>query len=157
MAAPAPELVQSIWRVGDGERLHQAPNVRCAAIGARTIEVLGAPVNGLHKDKMGEFRMLAATEVNGKPVYEKEPSVSHMVWASNGYWYVGKRDELGKQAGWMQVRDSASLPEEISGVWQIWNQADKRWMPSEGLKVTAVGNIQVSISGAMPPSCSLRS
>ena len=102
--APAPELVQSIWRVGDGERLHQAPNVRCAAIGARTIEVLGAPVNGLHKDKMGEFRMISATEVNGKPVYEKEPAVSHMVWASNGYWYVGKRDELGKQAGWMQVR-----------------------------------------------------
>ena len=101
--APAPELVQSIWRVGDGERLHQAPNVRCAAIGARTIEVLGAPVNGLHKDKMGEFRMISATEVNGKPVYEKEPAVSHMVWASNGYWYVGKRDELGKQAGWMQV------------------------------------------------------
>ena len=37
-----------------------------------------------------------------------------MVWASNGYWYVGKRDELGKQAGWMQVRDSAPLPEEIT-------------------------------------------
>ena len=53
------------------------------------------------------------------------------------------------------MRDSASLPEEISGVWQIWNQADKRWMPSEGLKVTAVGNIQVSITGSMPPSCSL--
>ena len=49
-----------------------------------------------------------------------------MVWASNGYWYVGKRDELGKQAGWMQVRDSAPLPEEITGVWQIWNQMDKR-------------------------------
>eukprot|EP00966_Prymnesium_polylepis_P122328 2827895-Prymnesium_polylepis.1 len=48
--------------------------------------------------------MIAATEVNGKPVYEKDPSVSHMVWASNGYWYVGKRDELGKQAGWMQAR-----------------------------------------------------
>ena len=42
-----------------------------------------------------------------------------MVWASNGYWYVGKRDELGKQAGWMQVRDSASLPEEITGTWQV--------------------------------------
>ena len=37
--------------------------MRCAAIGARTIEVLGAPVNGLHKDKMGEFRMISATEV----------------------------------------------------------------------------------------------
>jgi hypothetical protein len=165
--APAPELVQSCWRVGDGERLHQAPNVRCAAIGARTIEifashaqVIGAPLSGLHKDKMGEFRMISATEVNGKPVYEKEPSISHMVWASNGYWYVGKRDELGKQAGWMQVlttarpsptsrpsacmcsprrpvvlpspqvRDSAPLPEEITGVWQIWNQVDKRWIPS---------------------------
>ena len=146
---------------------NQAPNVRCAAIGARTIEifashaqVIGAPLSGLHKDKMGEFRMISATEVNGKPVYEKEPSISHMVWASNGYWYVGKRDELGKQAGWMQVlttarpsptsrpsacmcsprrpvvlpspqvRDSAPLPEEITGVWQIWNQVDKRWIPS---------------------------
>ena len=46
--------------------MHPAPNVKCAAIGARTIEVLGTPVNGLHKDKMGEFRMIAATEVNGK-------------------------------------------------------------------------------------------
>jgi hypothetical protein len=77
---------------------------------------------------------------------------SRQVWAANGYWYVGKRDELGKQAGWMQVRDSASLPEEISGVWQIWNQADKRWMPSEGLKVTAVGNIQVSITCSISAS-----
>jgi hypothetical protein len=153
--APAPELVQSIWRVGDGERLHQAPNVRCAAIGARTIEVLGAPVNGLHKDKMGEFRMISATEVNGKPVYEKEPAVSHMVWASNGYWYVGKRDELGKQAGWMQVRDSAPLPEEITGVWQIWNQMDKRWIPSEAVRVTAVGNERVSIVGPTPAACSI--
>jgi len=151
--APAPELVQSVWRVGDGERLHQAPNVRCAAIGARTIEVLGAPVNGLHKDKMGEFRMISATEVNGKPVYEKEPAVSHMVWASNGYWYVGKRDELGKQAGWMQVRDSAPLPEEISGVWQIWNQMDKRWIPSENVRVTAVGNERVCIAGPTPAPC----
>jgi len=151
--APAPELVQSTWRVGDGEKLHPAPNVKCAAIGARTIEVLGAPVNGLHKDKMGEFRMIAATEVNGKPVYEKDPSVSHMVWASNGYWYVGKRDELGKQAGWMQVRDSAPLPEEIVGVWQIWNQGDKRWIPSENVKVTAVGNERVDIKGLMPPTC----
>ncbi|KAL3919066.1 MAG: hypothetical protein SGPRY_005767 [Prymnesium sp.] len=161
--APAPELVQSTWRVGDGEKLHPAPNVKCAAIGARTIEVLGAPVNGLHKDKMGEFRMIAATEVNGKPVYEKDPTITHMVWASNGYWYVGKRDELGKQAGWMQVfhdatfavRDSAPLPEEIVGVWQIWNQGDKRWIPSENVKVTAVGNERVDIKGTMPASCSV--
>ena len=102
--APAPELVQQIWRVGDGHSLHDAINVKCAAIGARCIEVLGVTPNGLHRDKMGEFQMLAAQEVNGKPVYEKDPSTMPMVWASNGYWYVGKRDELGKQAGWMQVR-----------------------------------------------------
>lgn len=153
--APAPELVQSLWRVGDGEKLHHAANVKCAAIGARTIEVLGNPINGLHKDKMGEFRMIAAMEVNGKPVYEKEPLLSHMVWASNGYWYVGKRDELGKQAGWMQVRDSAPLPEEISGIWQIWNQSDKRWIPSENVKVTAVGNERVSIMGPVPAACAM--
>ena len=43
--------------------------------------------------------------LNGKPVYEKEPSVSHMVWAANGYWYVGKRDELGK----LGFKDSDAL------------------------------------------------
>lgn len=53
--------------------------------------------------------MIAATEVNGKPVYEKDPTITHMVWASNGYWYVGKRDELGKQAGWMQVFHDATF------------------------------------------------
>ena len=45
-----------------------------------------------------------------QPVYEKDPSISHMVWASNGYWYVGKRDELGKQAGWMQARPAPHAP-----------------------------------------------
>jgi hypothetical protein len=55
----------------------------------------------------------------------------------------------------MQVRDSSSLPEEICGVWQIWNQSEKRWMPSEGVKVTAVGNIQVSVAGPMPATCSV--
>ena len=42
-------------------------------------------------------------------MYEKDPSTMPMVWASNGYWYVGKRDELGKQAGWMQVRPTLTL------------------------------------------------
>ena len=99
--------------------------------------------------------------------------------------YVGKRDELGKQAGWMQVRgsarlspqqqilsmhglttaprvypssqvrDSAPLPEEITGIWQIWNQLDKRWIPSENIRVTAVGNERVVVSGPTPPACSV--
>ena len=92
--------------------------------------------------------MLTGQEVNGKPVYEKEPAVSHMVWASNGYWYVGKREELGEQAGWMQVRDGASLPED-SGTWQ--SEPEKKWMPSDGVKVIAVGNAQVHIAGPPPP------
>ena len=47
--APAPELVQQMWRVGDGHSLHDAINVKCAAIGARCIEVLGITPNGLHR------------------------------------------------------------------------------------------------------------
>ena len=50
----------------------------------------------------------------------------------------------------MQVRDSASLPEDISGTWQIWNQAEKKWMPSDGVKVIAVGNAQVHIAFRRP-------
>ena len=53
------------------------------------------------------------------------------------------------------MRDSAPLPEEISGVWQIWNQMDKRWIPSEAVRVTAVGNERVAIVGPTPAACSI--
>ena len=46
-----------------------------------------------------------------------------------------------------------SLPEDISGTWQIWNQAEKKWMPSDGVKVIAVGNAQVHIAGPPPAAC----
>ena len=55
----------------------------------------------------------------------------------------------------VQVRDSAPLPEEISGVWQIWNQMDKRWIPSEAVRVTAVGNERVAIVGPTPAAFSI--
>ena len=54
-----------------------------------------------------------------------------------------------------QVRDSASLPENITGTWQVWNQADGKWMAAEGVKVLAVGNSQVNVSGATPPACNM--
>lgn len=55
----------------------------------------------------------------------------------------------------MQVRDSASLPENITGTWQVWNQADGKWMAAEGVKVLAVGNLQVNVSGATPSACNM--
>ena len=54
-----------------------------------------------------------------------------------------------------QVRDSASLPENITGTWQVWNQADGKWMAAEGVKVLAVGNAQVNVSGVTPAACNM--
>ena len=34
-------------------------------------------------------------------------------------------------------------------------QVDKRWIPSENIRVTAVGNERVVISGPTPPACSV--
>ena len=53
------------------------------------------------------------------------------------------------------MRDSASLPENITGTWQVWNQADGKWMAAEGVKVLAVGNSQVNVSGATPAACNM--
>ena len=53
------------------------------------------------------------------------------------------------------MRDSAPLPEEITGVWQIWNQMDKRWIPSVNVRVTSVGNERVCIAGAVPQAVSV--
>ena len=42
-----------------------------------------------------------------------------MLWYAAGYWYLGKKDELGKSQGWLCVRDPAPAPELVQSTWRV--------------------------------------
>ena len=42
-----------------------------------------------------------------------------MLWYASGYWYLGKKDELGKSQGWLCVRDLAAAPELVQQIWRV--------------------------------------
>ena len=57
-------------------------------------------------------------------------------FCSDRYWYVGKRDEKALGQGWVQVRSLAPVPEQIRGVWSVWNSADRRWVEAPSLRIS---------------------
>ena len=49
---------------------------------------------------------------------------------------MGKRDEKSLGQGWVQVRSLAPVPELISGVWSVWNSAERKWVEAPDLKIS---------------------
>jgi len=50
---------------------------------------------------------------------------------------VGKRDEKALGQGWVQVRSLAPVPELITGVWSVWNSAERKWVEAPELRISA--------------------
>ena len=44
---------------------------------------------------------------------------NRMLWYAAGYWYLGKKNELGKSQGWLCVRDPAPAPELVQSCWRV--------------------------------------
>ena len=42
-----------------------------------------------------------------------------MLWYAGGYWYLGRKAEMGKPQGWMCVRDPAPAPELVQQIWRV--------------------------------------
>ena len=105
--APCPELTKATWRVSDGTQMVDAADVKCMPVGATTVMVAGETPNDLNSDKLGEFQRRIGHEVNGRPIYAQVGNDNRMIWYAAGYWYLGKKNELGKSQGWLCVRDLA--------------------------------------------------
>ena len=68
-------------------------------VGAMTVMVAGETPSQLNSDKLGEFVRQVGREVNHRPVYSQVGNENRMLWYSVGYWYLGRKDELGKSQG----------------------------------------------------------
>ena len=54
--------------------------------------------------------------------YSAAPQVGNdnrTLWYAAGYWYLGKKNELGKSQGWLCVRDPAPAPELVQSCWRV--------------------------------------
>ena len=49
--------------------------------------------------QLGEFSRRIGQEVNGRPIYAQVGNDNRMIWYAAGYWYLGKKNELGKSQG----------------------------------------------------------
>ena len=67
--------------------------------------------------------------------YQQLGNPARMIWFLTPYWYVGKRDEKALGQGWVQVRSLAPVPELISGVWSVWNSAERKWVEAPDLRI----------------------
>ena len=58
-----------------------------------------------------------------------------MIWWGGGRWWLGKREEVGTNRGWLKVASNALTPAEASEGWVVYHAKEKLWVPAEGLHV----------------------
>lgn len=101
--------------------------------------------DGLHADKLGLFLPQVGLR-NERPFYANDAHDAFVLWWSGGKWWLGKRDQLGHNKGWLKVSASGDVPPE-SG-WLVYEKANKAWAPMVGM--VAVLAQRIALSGQVP-------
>ena len=91
-----------------------------------------APGGGAHADKLGEFCRTTDT-INERPVYCREARPNLMLWWSSGRWWLGKRDELGTNRGWVKAHSEAMGPMQVEGGWLVFSSKERKWLVGDQL------------------------
>ena len=86
--------------------------------------------DGLHADKLGVYVPQMGLR-DDRPVYECSHNASLLLWWSAGRWYLGKREELGRNRGWLKVQGEGATPPETG--WTVYSKADAAWLEMEGM------------------------
>ena len=112
--------------------------------------VLGGalPDGSPHGEKLGEFCRTADT-VNGRPVYCREVRPNLMLWWSGGRWWLGKRDELGTNRGWIKAQTDCESPLDAPpDSWHVFSSTERKWLPAGGISCKANDEFVPTAEGA---------
>ena len=105
--------------------------------------------DGLHADKLGLFLPQSGLQ-NDRPFYANDANPDFVLWWSGGKWWIGKREQLGHNKGWLKVAANGDVPPE-SG-WVVFEKASKKWEPMEGM--VALPANRIVVSGELPEAAS---
>ena len=109
-----------------------ASELRC--VPAERLEIGGLAAGAPHAEKLGTF-VRCFDDTNGRPTYSRETRPNLMIWWGGGRWWLGKREEVGTNRGWLKVASNALTPAEASEGWVVYHAKEKLWMPAEGMHV----------------------
>ena len=98
---------------------------------AERIVLGGESPGGAHAEKLGEFCRTVET-VNDRPVYCRETRPNLMVWWAGGRWWLGKRDELGTNRGWIKAHSECQSPIEATS-WMAFSAEKKKWLAADAM------------------------
>ena len=88
--------------------------------------------DGVHGDKLGTY-LPHSDRTNGRPVFRRESNPNFMLWWSGGRWWLGKREELGLNRGWIKVESDAQRPPPAD--WMVYSSKAKAWKPAAGVSM----------------------
>ena len=99
----------------------------------------GAPRRGL----MGVYQRSRGLEVNGRGVWQQQGGQQFLFYSHSRKWYVGSRESMktGHSRGLMKCKSAAINPDEIDGVWQLYDGAGT-WVDAPNVQSRVCGSIE---------------
>jgi hypothetical protein len=116
---------------GTSQQQQQQQQQQSPIVSSIVVEGLKAP--SPHHEKMGVYTLLQGRAVNGREVWQRQPSLreigsgntatSFLSYSKNGKW--GFMTE-GDSRGWAKLASDSRTPDKAEGVWQVNLEADAR-------------------------------
>ena len=137
-AAAAQAAVVGIDEDGDGVPDMAVPLVMALSAG-------GAMPGGSHVEKLGVYLPQQDT-TNDRPFYAHESNPGLLMWWAKDRWWIGKRDELGRNRGWLKVKCKEFTP-PASG-WIVYATKEKSWR--EATEMSCTNAERIVLGGSTP-------
>ena len=83
--------------------------------------------------------------VNDRISYAKESQPSLMLWWGGGRWWIGKRDELGQNRGWIKAEGGGAVP-PLKG-WVVYSSRSKPGMWKAATEVSCAPAERLELGG----------
>ena len=110
----------------------EATDLKCT--NGERIVMGGETPDNAHAEKLGEF-CKTADVINDRPAFCRETRPNLMLWWAGGRWWLGKREELGTNRGWVKCHSEAMSPLELADgqMWLVYSSAQKKWLSGDKL------------------------
>ena len=105
----------------------------------------GSMPGGSHEEKLGVYLPQVGTE-NERPFYAHESNPGLRMWWAKGRWWLGKRDEQGRNRGWLKVKDDSFQPPKCG--WIVYATKEKAWRDATDL--TCIDAERIAVGGESP-------
>ena len=93
----------------------------------------GIMPSGAQQEKLGVY-VPQRDLTNEHPFYAHESNPGLLMWWAKDRWWLGKRDELGFNRGWLKVTSKDFAPPTVG--WRVYAPKEKKWLDATEMTIT---------------------